>query len=202
MMLVMRFLMSLGCRWCFCSFTGSPPRPHSFDLKTSPGLVGLREAPELAEPGTAVTCETQSRCSPEHHGVLRRWPVVSLEAAGQASGWDGAEKPSWEWDLHLQWDTGWVCEVSSNSNTNNSSTNNSNIKEQTPLWCKVFYRISVQGHAWSKLISPEIPFVLQKVLLLRVREWKLPCNLSVCPGLLHTTSQVHIWIAVSCWGFS
>lgn len=195
MMLVMWFLMSLGCWWCFCNFTGN--LPTLFDLRTRPGLVGLSKAPELAKPGMAVTCMTQSHCSPEHHGVLRRWPVVSLEAAGQASGWDGAKKPSWEWDPHLQWDTGCVCEVTSNSNTRNS-----NISEQTPLWCKVFYCISVQGHAWSKLISPEIPVMLQRVLLLRVREWKLPCNLSVCPVLFHTTSQMHIWIAVSCWGFS
>lgn len=93
MMLVMRFLMSLGCWWCFCNFTGKPPpTPQSFDLKASPGLVGLGEAPELAELGMAATCETQSRCSPQHHGVLRRWPVVSLEAAGQAGGWDGAQR--------------------------------------------------------------------------------------------------------------
>lgn len=68
----------------------------------------------------------------------------------------------------------------------------------------MFYCIWVQGHAWGNvsLISPEIPFVPQQALPLRTRECKLPCNLSVCPGLLHTTSQVHIWIAVSCWGFS
>lgn len=71
----------------------------------------------------AVTCVTQSRCSLECHGVLRRWPLVSLEAAGQASVWDKAKKPSWEWNPHLQWDTGWVCEVTSNSNTNNSNIN-------------------------------------------------------------------------------
>lgn len=145
----------------------------------------------------AVTCVTQSHCSLEHCGMSRRWPVISLEAAGQASGWDGPKKQSWKWDPHLQWDTGWVCEVTSNSNTNNC-----NINEQTPLWCTVFYCTSVQGYAWSKLMSPEMPFMAQQALLLRVREWKLPFNLSVCPGLLHTASQVHIWIAVSCWGFS
>lgn len=96
----------------------------------------------------AVTCVTQSHCSPEHHGVLRRWPLVSLEAEGQVSAWDRAKKPSWEWDPHLQWDTGWVCEVTSNSNTNNS-----NINEQTPLCCKVFYCIWVQGHVWSNVSS-------------------------------------------------
>lgn len=82
-MLVMRFLMSLGCWWCFFTFTGNPP--HTLlDLRTRPGLAGLSKAPELAKPGMAVTCVAQSHCSPEHQGVLRRWPLVSLEAAGQA----------------------------------------------------------------------------------------------------------------------
>lgn len=111
-------------------------------------MVGLSKASELAKPGMAVTCMTQSLCSLEHHGVLRRWAVVSLEAAGQASVWGGAKKPSWEWDPHLQWDTVWVCEVTSNSNTNNN-----NINEQTHLWCFIVSQSKDIPEANSSLLK-------------------------------------------------
>lgn len=70
-MLVMRFLMSLGCWWCFFNFTGNPPT--LFDLRTNSGLAGLSKAPELAKPGMAVTCVVQSTkvCWDDHWFLWR-----------------------------------------------------------------------------------------------------------------------------------
>lgn len=140
MMLVMRFLMSLGCWWCFCNFTGKPPpHPPIFWFKSKPWVGWVRRSP--------WTCRARRGChlwDPESLQSTAPWCVEKMTRGfpggcrpGRWLRW-GTKKAFWEWDLHLLWDTGWVCEVTSNSNTNNSSTNNSNINEQTPLWCKVF----------------------------------------------------------------
>lgn len=92
MMLVMRFLMSLGCWWCFCNFTGKPPpHPPIFWFKSKPWVGWVRRSP--------WTCRARRGChlwDPESLQSTAPWCVEKM-----TRGFPGGCRPG-RW---LRWGT-------------------------------------------------------------------------------------------------